>query len=382
MTDQDEYVLSNARLVLENEVVDGWLAVSNGVISDMGHGHFAGAAIDLHGDYVLPGLVELHTDHLEAHAMPRPKVHWDTRAAVLGYDAQIIASGITTVFDSLRAGELTNSDSVSRVLHQLAEAISSLGAHGMLRAHHMTHLRCEVATANVVEDVKAFTSLLPINLISLMDHTPGQRQFRDMDKMRTYYQRHGLHSESDFNQFVKERLVLHDLYASKNRRALVELAHQHGVALASHDDATVEQVNEAIEDKVSIAEFPTTLEAARASHSASIKVMMGAPNLVRGGSHSGNIAAEDLARDGTLDIFSSDYVPSSLLMAAFDLPNRVPEISLSKAVAMVSVNPARAAGLTDRGNLATGQRADLVRVALHDKTPIVRRVWRGGSHVF
>ena len=232
------------------------------------------------------------------------------------------ASGITTVFDSLRAGELSDSDSVSRVLHELADAIGDLSAFGLLRADHFTHLRCEIATPNVVQEVHTYAMRRPVQLISLMDHTPGQRQFRDLEKMRTYYQRHGLSDDADFAAFVEERLVMHERFAHANRRALVELAHRHGVALASHDDATIEQVEEAIADRVSIAEFPTTIDAARASHEAQIKVMMGAPNLVRGGSHSGNIAAEDLARDGTLEILSSDYAPGSLLMAAFDLPRQ------------------------------------------------------------
>ena len=382
MTKPGDFVLSNAKLVLADRVAEGWLAVANGLIVDYGEGSYVGTSSDVEGDFLLPGLVELHTDHLEAHAVPRPKVHWDTRAAVLAYDAQIVASGITTVFDSLRAGELSENDGVSHVLHELADAIGELSALGVLRAEHLTHLRCEIATPNVVQEVHTYAERRPVQLISLMDHTPGQRQFRDLEKMRTYYQRHGLSSDADFASFVEERLAMHERYARVNRRALVELAQRHSVALASHDDATLEQVEEAIADRVSIAEFPTTIEAARASHAAEIKVMMGAPNLVRGGSHSGNVAAEDLARDGTLEILSSDYVPGSLLMAAFDLPRRVAHISLPRAVAMVSRNPARAAGLADRGEIACGRRADVVRVALHGPTPCVRQAWRAGRQVF
>ena len=134
---------------------------------------------------------------------------------------------------------------------------------------------------------------------------------------------------------------------------------------------------------MAIAEFPTTLEAALASHAAGISVMMGAPNVVRGGSHSGNIAAADLAGQGVLDILSSDYVPASLLLAAFQLPERVPAIDLPAAVRMVSDTPARATGLDDRGRLEKGRRADLVRVTQvasgASTTPIIRRVWNEGK---
>ena len=251
----------------------------------------------------------------------------------------------------------------------------------MLRAEHLTHLRCEIATPNVVQEVHTYAARRPVQLISLMDHTPGQRQFRDLEKMRTYYQRHGLSSDADFATFVEDRLVMHELYADLNRRALVELAHRHSVALASHDDATIEQVDEAIADRVSIAEFPTTLEAARASHEAEIQVMMGAPNLVRGGSHSGNIAAEDLARDGTLQILSSDYVPASLLMAAFDLPRKVAHISLPQ--------PWRWSAASRRAlpasRIAAKSRADSTPISfalLHGTTACVRRVWWAGQLVF
>ena len=380
--DVENFAITNAQLVLPDRIVHGWIEVQDGRIADFGEGAHAGKAHDFGGDYILPGLIELHTDHLEAHVEPRPKVQWDTKAAVLAYDSQIVASGITTVFDSLRVGSLTNRDSVSKALHGLGDAIADLREAGLLRADHLTHLRCEIATPDVVEEASAYMAQRPAQLLSLMDHTPGQRQFRDMDKMKTYYQRHGLTNDADFSAFVDERMELHGLYAEKHRKALVELAQGHGAALASHDDATLEQVAEAVADGVSIAEFPTTLEAAQASKAANIKVMMGAPNLVRGGSHSGNIAAEDLARVGSLEILSSDYVPASLLMAAFDLARRVDTISLPQAVATVTVNPARATGLTDRGEIARGLRADLIQVAARDGAPSVRRAWKAGARVF
>jgi alpha-D-ribose 1-methylphosphonate 5-triphosphate diphosphatase len=174
---------------------------------------------------------------------------------------------------------------------------------------------------------------------------------------------------------------MHQLYSAKNRENLVALARRSRIALASHDDATVEQVQEAIADGVSIAEFPTTLEAAARSHDAGIRVLMGAPNVVRGGSHSGNIAAQELAVDGMLDILSSDYVPSSLLLAAFELPERAPSFDIAKAIRLVTANPAAASGLLDRGEIVVGKRADLVRVATHGVVPVVRTVWREGVRV-
>src|SRR5262249_41849431 len=151
--------------------------------------------------------------------------------------------------------------------------------------------------------------------------------------------------------------------------------------LASHDDTTLEHVAEAIRDGVAIAEFPTTLEAAEALHAAGIRVLMGAPNLVRGGSHAGNIATVQLAEAGFLDILSSDYVPSSLLMAALALPERVPSIDLPAAIRMVTKTPAEAVGLHDRGEIAAGKRCDLLRVRVAQGVPAVRAAWRAGHRV-
>jgi alpha-D-ribose 1-methylphosphonate 5-triphosphate diphosphatase len=164
-------------------------------------------------------------------------------------------------------------------------------------------------------------------------------------------------------------------------REIVALAHQYHIPLASHDDTTDENVTDAVRDRVSVAEFPTTMEAARGLHQAGIGILMGAPNVVRGGSHSGNVAAVDLAREGLLDIMSSDYIPSSLLMAALQLPRRVPAIDLASAIRTVTKTPAEAVGLADRGEIAIGKRADLIRVHVARDIPVVRSVWREGHRV-
>ena len=217
--------------------------------------------------------------------------------------------------------------------------------------------------------------------MSLMDHTPGQRQFRDEGKLREYYRGKKGQSDAELDILFEQRLANQKAYAASNLRVVVALAHQHEIPLASHDDTTEENVTDAIRDKVSVAEFPTTMEAARGLHQAGIGILMGAPNVVRGGSHSGNIAAVDLAREGLLDILSSDYIPSSLLMGALQLPRHVPAIDLASAVRTVTKAPAEAVGLNDRGEIAVGKRADLIRVHLAGDVPVVRTVWREGQRV-
>jgi alpha-D-ribose 1-methylphosphonate 5-triphosphate diphosphatase len=379
--DPASYVLANARLVLRDQVIEnGWVAVSDGLIVEIGEGAAPEKALDLAGDTLIPGLVELHTDHLEMHYTPRPAVQWPALSAVLAYDAQIAASGITTVFDSLRAGQEDRRDAVTTSLEILAAALDEAREKKLLRSEHFTHLRCEICTPDVIEVTQAFVAKRPIHLMSLMDHTPGIRQFRDVDKFLVYFRGKTALGEAELQKLVERRIAENRERSVPNRRRLVDIAHANGVALASHDDTTLEHVQESLADGVSIAEFPTTIEAAEASHAAGIGVLMGAPNLVRGGSHSGNVAAEELARRGMLDIFSSDYVPASLIHAAFDLHRRVPAITLPDAIATVTDNPARSAGLMDRGRIEIDRRADLVRVQAGD-LPAVRAVWREGRRV-
>ena len=375
-----DLILENAILVLPDRVEHGWLAVVDGTIAEIGTGRAPERGLDLGGDHLIPGLIELHTDHLESHFAPRPKVRWHPLGAVLAYDAQITASGITTVFDSLRAGSDPDGSGLGSELDQLATAIATARERGLFRAEHRTHLRCELPSADVLDTVAAFSARHAIGLISLMDHTPGQRQFRDLDKYYIYATRGGRTLE-EIQVNTERKIQEGQAQNGRNRPALVQFAREMGIPLASHDDTTLADVELAAGEGVALAEFPTTLEAAAAAHGRGITVMMGAPNLIRGGSHSGNVAALALAEAGHLDILSSDYVPASLLMAAFLLPEQAPAITLPEALATVTINPARATGLTDRGALEPGLRADLVRVLRAEGIPVVREVWRAGLRV-
>ncbi len=378
-----ETVIGNARIVLADRVIErGWVAFADGLIAEAGEGNAPAGSEDAAGDLIMPGLIELHTDHLEAHYVPRPKVFWDPIAAVVSYDGQLATSGITTVLDSLRVWREDGAEDVDGRAGVLAAAITSARDANLLRADHFLHLRCEIPMPDVVEEARELVGRPDIRLMSLMDHTPGQRQFRDEVKLRDYYRgKGGGMTDAELDTLFERRFAYQKAYATTNMRQIVELAHQYGIPLASHDDTTDENVTDAIRDRVSVAEFPTTMEAARGLHQAGIGILMGAPNVVRGGSHSGNIAAVDLAREGFLDILSSDYIPSSLLMAALQLPRHVPTIDLASAVRTVTKTPAEAVGLADRGEIATGKRADLIRVHVARDIPVVRSVWREGQRV-
>ncbi|MCC6946812.1 MAG: alpha-D-ribose 1-methylphosphonate 5-triphosphate diphosphatase [Bradyrhizobiaceae bacterium] len=382
-SDREAVILSNARIVLGERVIErGWLAIVDGKIAEIGEGKTPERGEDFEGDLLIPGLVELHTDHLEAHFMPRPKVYWDPVAAVVSYDGQLATSGITTVLDSLRIWREEDVKDADGHAEVLADAIAAARAGGLLRADHFLHLRCEVPMPRVVEEAAELIGRPDVRLVSLMDHTPGQRQFRDEEKLRTYYRgKNGGLTEAELDAVFETRRRFSAEHGETNYRRLVEMAKTHGRPLASHDDTTLGHVRQAVDDEVAIAEFPTTMEAAGALHAAGIRVLMGAPNLVRGGSHSGNVATAELAKAGVLDALSSDYVPASLLMAALALPEAAPGIDLPAAICTVTKTPAEAVGLMDRGEIAPGKRADLVRVRRRDNVATARSVWREGRRV-
>ena len=379
-------VFKNARLVLPDEVQTGSLSVEAGRIAGFGASNSSlPQAIDLEGDYLMPGFIEVHTDNFERHLMPRPKVQWAEMPALLAHDAEIAAAGITTVFDALGVGDADHESLRGTAWDAVLQTLDACTAENVLRADHHLHVRCELPAHNTIDLFQPFHGHERLSLISLMDHTPGQRQWENIEHARIYYTGKKGWSQEKFEHQVAHAERLQAQYAEPHRDYFVDYCREHGIALASHDDTTVAHVEQAHAEGASMSEFPTTLAAAQAARERGLLTVMGGPNVVRGGSHSGNVAAADLARHGLLDILSSDYVPGSLLSAVLRL---VADdiLSLPEAVAIVSRNPARATGLDDRGAIQPGLRADLVQVRVVNmpngvRHGVVRAVWREGQRV-
>ncbi len=377
----DELILANATLVLPGETLRGSVKLVDGEIAEISSGSSVPTgALDLEGDYLSPGLVELHTDNLERHIQPRPSVDWPHAAAIMAHDAELAGTGITTVFDAMRVGSVSRKESrYGSYARGLASELLELRASDALKISHFLHLRAEVCSDTLVEELNAFGEEDRVGLVSLMDHTPGQRQFRDISKLEAYVKgKHGF-NDAEFQDHVAHLKSLREAHGDLHEVEAVKAAKRFGAVLASHDDTTAEQVATSANHGIHLAEFPTTVEAARACHAHNIKVMMGAPNLIRGGSHSGNVAAQELAELELLDIVSSDYVPAALLMSAVKLG----EIwgDFARGLSTVTLAPADAVELSDRGRLQVGKRADLIRFKLIEGTPALRSTWARGQRV-
>lgn len=375
-----EQIFTNYRLQLPDQELLGTLVVRDNKIAEIQEGIVA-TGQNGNGDYLIPGLVELHTDNLEKCMSPRPKVHWPLEAAATYHDKDLISAGITTVCDAIALGDVVPNSPRMSNFKPMIDVISEGQKQGRFASDHRLHLRCELGFEKVSAVTETFLDNPLVSLMSLMDHTPGQRQFQDLEKFKTYYMgKHGVKAD-EVDDFIQQRLDNQAKHADANRQTLVQLANTHQVPWASHDDATVEHVQQAINESATIAEFPTSVAAAQAAHSNGLKVLMGAPNLILGGSHSGNVSALTLLEKKLVDIMSSDYVPRSLLQSAF-MAAKALEQPLYETLKLITLNSATAIGLEgDRGSLTVGKRADLVMVHDDGIVPRIMEVYREGDRV-
>lgn len=375
-----ETIFTNAQLILPTEVRHGTLVVRDRQIVSIEDGvSQAPGAIDLEGDYLMPGVVDVHTDNLERQVMPRSNARWPSRSAMLTHDAQTASAGVTTVLDALCLGDLGFDVARVQTFRDGVRDLDALADTGLLKSEHFLHLRCEMPAVDVMELVDPVADHPRVRMVSLMDHSPGVGQYANIETYRKVRRSYGM-NEQQIDERIEKMLAQRAKYRRPHRDALLARIAHLDVSLASHDDQTVENIEENIADGIGISEFPVTLAAAQAARAGGMTVIAGAPNIVRGGSHSGNVSAAELVRGGTVDAFASDYVPAALVEAAF-LTAATCGIELAAAVAMITANPSAMARLADRGSLVVGLRADLVRVRVWEGQPVVRAVWRAGERV-
>ena len=375
-----ETIFTNAQLILPDAVRHGTLVLHGSQIMAIEDGiSTAPGAIDLDGDYLMPGVIDVHTDNLERQVMPRSNARWPSRSAMLTHDAQTASAGVTTVLDALCLGDLGFDVARVQTFQDGVRDLDALTGTGLLKSEHFLHLRCEMPAIDVMDLVDPVADHPLVRMVSLMDHSPGVGQYANMEVYRRVRRSYGM-NEEQIDARIEKLLAQRAKYRRPHRDALLKRVAHLNVSLASHDDQTVENIEENIADGIGISEFPVTMAAASAAREGGMTVIAGAPNIVRGGSHSGNVSAADLVRAGTVDAFASDYVPAALVEAAF-LTARMGAATLPAAIAMVTANPAAMARLPDRGRLETGLRADLVRVRIWQDQPVVRAVWRAGERV-
>lgn len=287
--------------------------------------------------------------------------------------------GITTVLDAIALGDYDIAGTRTALLNTMIDGLSAARASHLLKVDHYLHFRCELSDPGLLPIVERHIDNPNLRLVSVMDHTPGQRQWQNLTLYREFRRKKNARvwSEDEFALYIDERRQHQLQHVPPARRMFRRLCQERLICLASHDDTTPRDVEQSHENGITISEFPTTIEAARRARELGMSIVMGAPNVVLGGSHSGNVSATDLADEGLVDVLTSDYVPGSLLQAAFALTAR--GFELAPAIALITKRPAELLGFTDRGRIAPGLHADLLRVRLIDGVPVVRNIWVGGK---
>jgi alpha-D-ribose 1-methylphosphonate 5-triphosphate diphosphatase len=372
-------ILTNARLILPGEVIHGTIILRDGLIAEVQPGNTAApGAIDCEGDDIIPGIVDVHTDNLERQVQPRANARWPSRSAFLAHDAQCAAAGVTTVLDALCLGDLGFEQDRDQTFIDGVRDLTEMHATGLMKSEHLLHLRCELPAEDMPRLLDPVADHPLVAMISVMDHSPGVGQYRDIARYIAMRARQTNWTQAQVLRRIEELREKRERVVPGHLAYVLDRVAGRDLPVASHDDETAAQIADHAALGIRISEFPVTMEAALAAKAMDVPVIVGAPNIVRGGSHSGNVSAMEIARAGALDTIASDYVPAGMIEAAYAC---APFIGLAPAIASITANPARMCRMADRGRLEVGLRADVVRVRHHAGLPFVRAVWREGARV-
>jgi alpha-D-ribose 1-methylphosphonate 5-triphosphate diphosphatase len=363
--------------VTPNSVVEGSVRIEDGAIVDVGRGVAPDSSdISLHADgqYLLPGLVDLHGDDIERHLRPRNGTRMETLMALGTADRENLAAGITTKYHAIA---FENDPEEGRTTELAAELTRAIRSATSLLADHRIHVRCEVTQEEAVEAAMRDVERDAVDLVSVMSHIPGKGQFEDVEAFKQFYENSDRHTIEEAERFIEERASISMETVQTRIERIIQRAKKAGIVTASHDDEDPREVERLHETGVDISEYPITLETARRAHELGMTTVMGAPNLIRGESQWGNLESRTAIEADLLDVLCVDYHPQSLLAAPFvDTGESLPD-----RVARVTKNPADAVGLHDRGRIEGGARADLILVDTTD-TPTVSRAFVNGEAVY
>ncbi len=383
--------LTNARIILEDTILEnGSLIIENGIISAVNpeplnqkHVVDDGSAepidvIDLQGQILMPGMIDLHCDALEKEVEPRPNVHFPLDFACAQADKRNASAGITTVYHSLSFANEELGVRNNQFAAEIARAVHQWSPHGLV--DNRVHCRYEITDETGVPILKELLEEGSTHLISMMDHTPGQGQFKNMAAYRDYLTRTYKKTADEVDTIVEKKIEAAS-GAFDRMQELAEAAHAAGISVASHDDDSAERVATMHSIGADISEFPITLEAAQAAKEVGMSTIFGAPNILRGKSQSGSMKAIEAIHEGVADCLCADYTPAALIVAVMRDPE-LSDLDLPSAVRLVTTNPAKAAKLDDRGKIAVGKRADLIAVGEPGGLPQVTDVWVNGHSAF
>ncbi|TDK37076.1 alpha-D-ribose 1-methylphosphonate 5-triphosphate diphosphatase [Rhizobium deserti] len=374
--------LTNFTLVLPNEVVGkGSVRLEDGLIAEIRDELVAGAAMDGEGRLLMPGFVDLHGDMVEREIAPRPNAQMPIDFGIHELDKKLAAAGVTTAYAAVSFA----TESVYGTVRSLETTSALIEGINRLRDNllidHRVHARYEITNIGAAPTLERLLEAGEVDMVSLTDHTPGQGQYNNVEAYIASISERRAISVEMAAEMVQKRIAMRDNPQIEAKlKDVVALALRHRLSLASHDDDSAEKVADMAALGVTISEFPVTAPAAAEARRRGLWTLMGAPNALRGQSMSGNLSALDAAEAGLLSIIAADYHPAAFVPGIFKLAD-VAAGGLPQAVAIATSHAARAAGLGDRGEIAVGQRADLV-VVEKGSVHRIRATFRAGRFVY
>jgi alpha-D-ribose 1-methylphosphonate 5-triphosphate diphosphatase len=378
----ESLIVENGRLVLPDGIHDETaIRIEGGLITKIGNGQARAGAkkIDAAGRYVIPGIIDLHSDALEKELEPRPNTLFPTDMVLLEIDKKLAACGITTMYHSISFAESEIGVRSNRMAESIIREINHLSP--MLRVRTKVHARYEMTDEAAVPVLEKLIEENMINLFSFMNHTPGQGQFRDDASFHRYYRAVYQKTEGEITNIIK-RKVASQKDIRQRLNYLIELCRNWNIPMASHDDDSEEKVTWLKQNGISISEFPVNMEAVLAANRNNLHVCLGAPNALRGHSQSKNLSAREAIAKSLCHVLCSDYSPMTMLHGAFKLAD-AHILLLHEAIRLVTINPARAVGVDhDRGSLAEGKAADFIIVDKQNSHAQVLKTFVAGQEVF
>jgi Metal-dependent hydrolase involved in phosphonate metabolism len=377
-----DMVIEGCRAVVPSDVIEGAsVYIKEGIIEEISRSATRGCKRKIQADglYLMPGFIDLHSDAIEREISPRPNVSFPVNIALFELDKRLAASGITTIFHSLSFAEGEIGIRSNKIVCNIIKEINRLKS--TLNINTMVHARYEITDASAMADLKDLLGGGKIDLLSIMDHTPGQGQFREIASYKHYFGNMYNKTETELDRIIEQKMES-KRKVNGNVKELINACRKSEIPLASHDDDSAEKVKWLKENGIGISEFPVNMEALKATRDAGIKVCLGAPNVFRGSSQANNLSARDAIMAGCGDILCSDYTPMTMLHAVFTLVD-LKILSLHEAVKMASLNPASAVGTgTETGSIEEGKRADMILVNTKCEVSAVTRTFVSGNEIY
>ena len=371
-------ILQSKRVLIDSEFIPASVHIENGIITKITAYNSVSEAIDMGDLLVTPGIIDLHSDALEKEIEPRPNAHFPLEFACKNLDRKLAMAGITTMYHAIGFEENPNKHRNAKLAREQIETLSSMQAKNLFLVDNFIHARFEISSIESLEELYYCLDNNLVHILSIMDHTPGQGQFKSIESLANYYRKHHGWSEESVQELLDKRGQEKDWEALKE---LLQRAKAKHIALLSHDDDCKQKLDTLLSLGIHISEFPLSLEVAQYALSKGSITGMGAPNVVRGGSQSGNVSAQDLIKEGACSYLCSDYHPNSMLLAVFEIAKNNPHIPLAQAFAMVTTTPARSVGLENKGELKEGFKADIL-VIDDSYIPEVRVCIKNGRSVY